>query len=81
MSEQTQEFETPITIEPLGFRGMVMEIILALAIAVGMALLWPLENVRNAFFRLLDRFGVKGRAHRASAFPPGRARKLKNQKI
>jgi len=78
MSDQIQNAETPVVIEPLGWRGTLTEIIFGIAITVGMALLWILENVRNAFFRVLDRVGVRARPHRASAFPPGRPRKLKH---
>jgi hypothetical protein len=77
MSDQVHEFDKPLAVEPLGFRATVAEIIIGIAITVGLALLWALESVRNTFFRLLDRFGVKGRPHRANAFPPGRPRKLK----
>ncbi len=78
MSDQVQNAETPVVIEPLGWRDTLDEIILGIAITVGLALLWILENVRNAFFRVLDRIGLKARPHRASAFPPGRPRKLKH---
>ena len=77
MAEQIQNAETPLVIEGLGWRGTLSEIIMGVAITVGLALLWILENVRNAFFRVLDRIGLKARPHRASAFPPGRPRKLK----
>lgn len=78
MSDQIQNVETPVVIERLGWRGTLSEIIIGIAITVGLALLWILENVRNAFFRVLDRVGVRARPHRASAFPPGRPRKLKH---
>jgi len=77
MTDQVQEFDTPLEIEQLGFRRTAIEVVVAIAITLGLAALWLLENVRNGFFRLLDRMGVKGRPHRASAFPPGRPRKLK----
>jgi len=41
-------------------------------------LLWSLEAVRNAFFRVLDRLNIKARPNRrASAFPPGSPRRRK----
>jgi hypothetical protein len=40
-----------------------------------MALLWGLELIRNSYFRMLDRFNVRPRHKRASAFPPGQPRK------
>ncbi len=37
----------------------------------GLGLLWSLEEVRNVYFRVLDRMKVKARRKPASAFPPG----------
>jgi len=77
MSDQVQKFDTPFEIEQLGFRRTASEVIVAIAITLGLAALWLLENVRDGFFSLLDRMGVKGGPRHASAFPPGRPRKLK----
>ncbi|MGC1679125.1 MAG: hypothetical protein WA740_16465 [Candidatus Binataceae bacterium] len=41
----------------------------------GLGLLWGLEIVRNAYFRALDKIGVKPRTRRSSAFPPGQPKK------
>jgi hypothetical protein len=76
MPDQIQ-MDAPLQISRLKGRQLFIEIINGIAITAGMALLWALENVRNVFFRLLDRANLKPRAGRASAFPPGRPRKLK----
>lgn len=44
-------------------------------VLLGLGLLWGLEIVRNAYFRVLDRIGVKPRTRRSSAFPPGQPKK------
>ena len=55
------------------FLGQVLS---GIGVAVGLALLWLMEIVRDAYFRMLDRLNVKPRHHRrASAFPPGRPRR------
>ena len=64
--------------ERLGWRQGLIEVITGIAITVGLALLWGLEGLRNAFFRLLDRMNLKPWARQGSAFPPGRPRKLKS---
>lgn len=51
------------------------EMLQGIAIALGLALLWTMETVRDAWFAVLDRFNVKARTRRASAFPPGRPRR------
>ncbi|MGO9268388.1 MAG: hypothetical protein ACLQBA_26470 [Candidatus Binataceae bacterium] len=78
MAEQVSDAEEKFPIDPLGWRGALHEVIKALAAAVGLSLLWGLENLRNAFFGLLDRMNLKPWARKGSAFPPGRPRKLKN---
>ncbi|HKV55337.1 MAG TPA: hypothetical protein VJN94_11935 [Candidatus Binataceae bacterium] len=54
---------------------LVTEVIHGAAIALGLSLLWVLELVRNAVFRLLDRANIRARIRRASPFPPGQPRK------
>jgi hypothetical protein len=78
MAEQVSGAEEKFPIDRLGWRGALLEVIKALAAAVGLSLLWGLENLRNAFFGLLDRMNLKPWARKGSAFPPGRPRKLKN---
>jgi hypothetical protein len=54
------------------FLGQVLS---GIGVAIGLSLLWLMEIVRDAYFRVLDRLNVKPRHHRrASAFPPGRPR-------
>lgn len=77
MSDRVEEFDAPFEIEQLSLRRTALEVVIAVAITLGLAALWLLENVRNFFFGLIDRIGLKGRPHRASAYPPGRPRKLK----
>lgn len=49
------------------------QILRGIGIAFGLGLLWAMESVRNAYFRLLNRWNVKPHRHRhASAFPPGK---------
>jgi hypothetical protein len=78
MAEQVPGAEEKFPIDPLGWRGALLEVIKAAAAAVGLSLLWGLENLRNAFFGLLDRMNLKPWTRKGSAFPPGRPRKLKN---
>ncbi len=78
MSDQLSSAEERFEVERLGFWPTVAEIVMGIAITIGLALLWGLENLRNAFFRLLDRLNLKPWARKGSAFPPGRPRKLKN---
>jgi hypothetical protein len=77
MSEQIPNTDAPLEVEPLATRDRVVEVLTALGITVGLGLLWGLENVRDSFFRVLDRMNLKPRPRRASAFPPGRPRQLK----
>lgn len=76
MAEQTQT-DGVLEVSRLEGRRLFTEIAYGIAITLGMASLWALENVRNGFFRFLDRINMKPRPRRASAFPPGRPRKLK----
>jgi hypothetical protein len=81
MSRQLSRADDRFEVERLGWRQVLVEIIMGIAITVGLALLWTLESVRNTFFGLLDRMNLKPRPRRGSAFPPGRPRKLKNTRI
>jgi len=51
------------------------EVLQGIAIAFGLGLLWIMETVRDAWFTMLDRFNLRARTRRASAFPPGRPRR------
>jgi hypothetical protein len=80
MTEQTQT-DTPLEVSRLEGSRLFIEIVYGIAITVGMALLWALENLRNVIFRALDRANMRPRTRRASAFPPGRPRKLKPPRV
>jgi len=70
--------ETPIKVEPeqLSKPAVVFEVFHGIGLVLGMGLLWSLELVRNAWFRLLDRWNVKARPRtKVSAFPPGKPRR------
>ncbi len=69
------ESETEYSPEELRGRRFLSEMLQGVAIAFGLGLLWIMETARDAWFALLDRFNVKPRARRASAFPPGRPRR------
>jgi hypothetical protein len=81
MPEQVSGAEERFEVDRLGWRQGLIEIITGIAITVGLALLWGLERIRNAFFGLLDRMNLKPTGRRGSAFPPGRPRKLKNMRV
>ncbi len=66
---------TRVQITPLTGADFAKEVARGIGVSAGMALLWGLEIVRNAYFRTLDRFNVPARRKRASAFPPGQPRK------
>ena len=76
-SDQINESQAPFQVQHLRFRHWLFELMTAIGITVGLALLWLCENLRNQYFHLLDRVNFKARARRASAFPPGSPRKLK----
>jgi hypothetical protein len=64
-----------INFEPERFTTLefLSQMLQGIGIAVGLALLWLMETVRNSYFRLLDRMNVKPRRSRKiSPFPPGK---------
>ncbi len=74
--ETTQEkAPVEVRIEPLRGLPLAMEIVGGIGRSLGLTLLWGLEIVRDAYFRQLDRFNVRPRHKRASAFPPGQPKK------
>lgn len=75
MGEEAQSREAPFAPERLTKRQFVGQIFAGIGIAAGLALLWVMETVRNAYFGLLDRLNLKARRRRASAFPPGKPRR------
>jgi hypothetical protein len=79
-TEETRPAAPP-EIEQLSTLSYVSEFFQGMGIALGMCILWGLEIVRNAYFRLLDRLNLKPRRRRASAFPPGRPRKRRQLRV
>jgi len=78
MQENPEQKQLPLDAEQLGVGGFLQELIQGIGKMLGLGLLWGLEEVRNVFFRLLDRLNVKARPHRrVSAFPPGSPRRRK----
>ncbi len=63
--------DQPLVVNRLTPVGVFLYILHGIGVTLGMALLWSLEAVRNSCFRLLDRWNIKARTRRASAFPPG----------
>ncbi|HVA83800.1 MAG TPA: hypothetical protein VNF28_02775 [Candidatus Binataceae bacterium] len=79
MVDQVQD-KAPISQEPyipeaLTRAGVFFSVLYGIGVSLGLALLWGMEVVRNIYFRVLDRFNIKPRRRRASAFPPGQPRK------
>ena len=72
----------PLEIEQLSTLSYLSEVVQGTGITLGLGILWGLEIVRNAYFRLLDRLNLKPRRRRrASAFPPGRPRKHRQLRV
>ena len=70
--EHPEQPELQVEPQPFGRWEFFLQLLQGIGIAAGLALLWMMETVRNAYFRMLDRFNVKPRKRRASAFPPGK---------
>jgi hypothetical protein len=79
MGEEAKSHEAQFEAEQLTKREVAGQVFAGIGIAAGLALLWAMETVRNAYFRLLDRLNVKPRRRRASAFPPGKPRRRRTQ--
>jgi hypothetical protein len=71
----------PFEIEQLSRLSYLSELVQGIGITLGLGILWGLEIVRNAYFRVLDRLNLKPRRRRASAFPPGRPRKHRQLRV
>jgi hypothetical protein len=76
VAQQAQPAERPrINFEPEQptVWQLLLQVLIGIGIASGLALLWAMEAIRNVYFRLLDRLNIRPRKNRrASAFPPGR---------
>jgi hypothetical protein len=78
MQEIPEQKQLPIEAEQLGIGGFFSELLQGIGKMLGLGLLWGLEEIRNVFFRILDRLNVKARpSRRVSAFPPGSPRRHK----
>jgi hypothetical protein len=77
MESGEKKARVEVEIEPLRGLHLVGEIAGGVGRALGLTLFWGLEIVRDWYFRLLDRFNVRPRRKRASAFPPGQPKKRK----
>jgi hypothetical protein len=76
MQEASNRQQPQVKIDHLTRGGVIKEVLHGMGVTFGLALLWMLEMVRNGYFRMLDRLGVKPRRpRRVSAFPPGQPRK------
>ncbi|HZO82007.1 MAG TPA: hypothetical protein VFB33_09975 [Candidatus Binataceae bacterium] len=74
--EPSADFQEPFEPERMSRGEYIGEVFNGVGVALGLALLWLMEIVRDAFFALLDRLNVKPRRRRnVSAFPPSRASK------
>jgi len=71
----------PLEIEQLSRLSYLSEVVQGIGITLGLGILWGLEIVRNAYFRLLERLNLKPRRRRASAFPPGRPKKHRQLRV
>ncbi len=75
METGEEKVQVQVQVRPLTGRELVKEVAGGVGRALGLTLLWGLEIVRDAYFRVLDRLNVRPRRKRASAFPPGQPRK------
>jgi hypothetical protein len=80
MAGQASQPEEKLEIERLGWRDTLVEIVTATLTSLGLWAMWGLEELRNAFFALLDLVNLKPWKRRGSAFPPGLPRKLRQPK-
>jgi hypothetical protein len=80
-TEETRPAAPP-DIEQLSTLSYLSELVQGIGITLGLGILWGLEVVRNAYFRLLERLNLKPRRpRRASAFPPGRPKKHRQLRV
>jgi hypothetical protein len=75
METTPEQSENKLDHERLPPGNYLKEVGRGVGVLFGLGLLWGLEIVRNAYFRVLDRTGVKPRTRRSSAFPPGQPKK------
>ena len=75
MDNNPEQSQVRVEIHPLKGMDFLRQVGRGVGVSLGLSLLWVLEIIRNAFFRILDRLNVRPRRKRASAFPPGKPRK------
>ncbi len=75
MENSEEKARVELKIERLGGLHLIEEVAGGVGRALGLALLWGLEIVRDSYFRVLDRLNVRPHRKRASAFPPGQPKK------
>jgi hypothetical protein len=75
MESTEEKARVEVRIEPLRGLPLALEIVGGIGRTLGLTLFWGLEIVRDFYFRQLDRFNVRPRHKRASAFPPGQPKK------
>ena len=75
METGDEKVEVQVRIAPFSRGEMIKEVAGGVGRALGLTLFWGLEIIRDAYFRVLDRLNVRPRHKRASAFPPGQAKK------
>jgi hypothetical protein len=75
METGDEKVQVQVRVTPLSRGELVKEVAGGVGRALGLTLFWGLEIIRDGYFRVLDRFNVKPRHKRASAFPPGQPRK------
>jgi hypothetical protein len=75
MDTTEEKARVEVRIQPLRGVPLALEIAGGVGRTLGLTLLWGLEIVRDSYFRQLDRFNVRPRHKRASAFPPGQPKK------
>jgi hypothetical protein len=75
METGEEKVQVQVRVAPIRGPELVKEIAGGVGRALGLTLLWGLEIVRDAYFRVLDRVNVRPRSKRASAFPPGQPRR------
>ncbi len=75
METRDEKVPVEVRITPLSGGELAKEVAGGVGRALGLTLFWGLEIIRDAYFRVLDRFNVRPRHKRASAFPPGQPRR------
>jgi hypothetical protein len=78
MQETSEPKQLPVNTEQFTWGEFFSELVQGFGKVGGLALLWSLEEIRNVWFRTLDRLNIKARPPRqVSAFPPGSPRHRK----